>query len=141
MAPKRREKLTQENQGELEQKMNTREIASEFRLSHWAQIMRDRSASGMSIRGYCKSTGICENVYYYWQRKLREAACGELVMAQGEQEKALIPTGWAVCKAAETAAPQRPSLTIEIGGCRITVEADADLELLARTCRMLKSLC
>jgi len=121
--------------------MNTREIASELRLSHWAQIMRERSASGMSIRGYCKSTGICENVYYYWQRKLREAACDELVVAQSKQEKALVPTGWAVCKAAETEMPQRSPLIIEIGGCRIAVEADADLELLARTCRMLKSLC
>lgn len=122
--------------------MNTREIASELRLSHWAQILQDRNTSGMSIRSYCKSAGICENVYYYWQRKLREAACGELAeAAQGDQEKALVPTGWAVCKAAETTVPPKAPLTIEIGGCRISVEADVDTELLARTCQVLKSLC
>lgn len=121
--------------------MNTREIAGEYRLSHWAQIMRDRSESGMSIRGYCRSAGICENVYYYWQRKLREAACQELnLSAGGRSEKALVPSGWAVCKTGE-AVPVKKPLTIEVGGYRISVEADVDPELLAKTCRMLKTLC
>jgi hypothetical protein len=30
--------------------MNTREVAAEYRLSHWAQIMRERKESGLSIK-------------------------------------------------------------------------------------------
>ena len=54
--------------------MNTREIAAEYRLAHWAKIMRERSESRLSIRAFCMNAGIHENTYFYWQRKLREAA-------------------------------------------------------------------
>jgi hypothetical protein len=29
----------------------------------------------VSIREYCEDSGIHENTYFYWQRKLRESAC------------------------------------------------------------------
>ena len=54
--------------------METREQAAEYRLSHWRGVLQERNASGMSVRVYCRSIGLKENVYYYWQRKLREAA-------------------------------------------------------------------
>ena len=121
--------------------MDTRAIASEYRLSHWAEIIRDRSASGKSIRSYCRSAGICEKVYYYWQRKVREAACRELLPTEADGvPKALVPSGWTVC-AEEESTPAKKGITIEVGGFRVTVEADVDPELLAKTCRMLKTLC
>ncbi len=49
--------------------MNTREIAVEYRLMYWAQILRERSKSGLSIKAFCKSKGFHENVNYYWQNK------------------------------------------------------------------------
>ena len=64
---------------------NTREIAKEYRLSHWAQVMQERVTSGMSVKEYCKHIGICGNTYFYWQRRLREAACGQVI----EEESAL----------------------------------------------------
>jgi len=125
--------------------MNTREMAKEFRLTHWARIMQERSASGKSIREYCKSAKIGEYVYYYWQRKLREAACSELTArvqerSAGTREQSLVPRGWVACEnAGETA--EKGALTIEIGKCRVMVEADSDTELLAKVCRTLMSLC
>jgi hypothetical protein len=62
--------------------MNTREIAAEYRLSQWAVKLQERNASGLSIREYCRRSQMKESVYYYWQRKLREAACEELVHRQ-----------------------------------------------------------
>ena len=44
--------------------MNTREIASEYRLSHWAEIMRRRGESGQSIKAFCESAGFHQNVYF-----------------------------------------------------------------------------
>ena len=55
--------------------MNTREIAVEYRLTHWAQIIRRRNESGLSIKAFCTNEGFHENIYCYWQRKLREAVC------------------------------------------------------------------
>ena len=93
--------------------MNTREIAAEYRLSHWAKIMQERSESGMSIREYCKTEGFHENVYFYWQRKLREAACDELLSKQqvgtSGADNSLVPSGWAVCKASEASGKEKAS--------------------------------
>lgn len=62
--------------------MKTRQITAEYREAHWAQIMQERRESGQSIRAYCKGAEIHENVYYYWQRKLREAASEQFASAQ-----------------------------------------------------------
>ena len=53
--------------------INTREIAEEYRLGHWAQVMQERISSGLSIKAYCRQIGISTNTYHYWQKKLREA--------------------------------------------------------------------
>ena len=116
--------------------MNTRDIASEYRLAHWAQVTRERAERGLSVRAYCGETGIHENTYFYWQRKLREAACLEMQVAA--EEKANIPNGWALCVKGDPT--QAPGLTIEVGGCRIAVSEDTDTELLAKVCRTLKAL-
>ena len=63
--------------------MKTRESAAECRLSQWAQIVQDRLDSGLSVRMYCEQEGFHESIYYYWQRKLREAVCEGLAIAQG----------------------------------------------------------
>jgi hypothetical protein len=61
-----------EIQGDTEMlRMSTRYITEEYRLSHWAQVMSKRSESGLSIKAFCQEAGFHENVYYYWQRKLR----------------------------------------------------------------------
>ena len=128
--------------------INTREIAAEYRLSHWSSIIQERNASGKSIKSYCESIGIRTNVYFYWQRKLREAACQELLPAIiSDKEKAIIPSGWAVCDVnleptsiSSISAPTA-DIVIEIGKSRVTADADTNLDLLGNICRMLMSLC
>jgi len=118
--------------------MNTREIATDYRLTHWAGIMRQRQESGLSIKLFCESSGFHENVYFYWQRKLREAACQTLLPAARDTAA---PKGWAmVCEAAKPE-PERSAVTIEIGKSRITATSEVDPELLSRVCRVLVSLC
>jgi hypothetical protein len=117
--------------------MNTREIAEEYRLSHWAAKMQERQQFGLSIKAYCEQQGFHENVYYYWQRKLREAACAELVAK--EQATDLVPAGWARLTTDESVSLEQ-ALTIEINGCCVAVTAETDSELLAKVCRALKAL-
>jgi hypothetical protein len=119
--------------------VNTREIAAGYRLTHWAGIMRERQESGLSIREFCKNAGYRENVYYYWQKRLREAACKELVPAarRVEQEPSA-PAGWVTCEQAEVKAPP---LAVEIGPYRVVVEKGADAEQIANVCRALASIC
>jgi transposase-like protein len=127
--------------------MNTREIAEEYRLSHWAGIMRERKESGLSIREYCRQAGFHENAYYYWQKKLREAACEEL--AGREALRPAAPDGWALCatEARPTAltAPaqttQSDQLTVEVSGIRIIAGSGYPPEKLAQLLRELMGSC
>jgi len=98
--------------------------------------MRDRAERELSVRAYCVEAGIHENTYFYWQRKLREAACAGIESAA---KKSLVPNGWAALSLKEEPM-QTQCLTVEAGGCRITVRADTDPELLAKVCRALKAL-
>ena len=54
----------------MREKVNSREIAAEYRLNHWAQIMQERSESGMSIKAYCeihrlRAYGSCSSALMY----------------------------------------------------------------------------
>jgi len=129
--------------------VNTREIAAEYRLSHWAQIMQERANSGLNIKAFCKQIGICQNTYFYWQRRLRIAACETFPVldqkAKAEpmsDEKSLIPSGWALCEPAkpETSAGTEQTIPIEIGACRVMVGADTNPELLSKVCKVLMAL-
>lgn len=113
--------------------MNTKSITAECRLAHWTQVMHDRADKGLTIRAYCQSVGIHENTYFYWQHKLREAA------STTKEKTSPVPKGWATLSVSEKSA-QPESLTIEVGGCRITVCAETNPELLAKVCRALKAL-
>jgi len=115
---------------------STNEIAKEYRLGHWAQIMQERTQSGQSIKAYCRQIGISPNTYFYWQNKLRKAAAEQITDSQ-----ALAPIGWTKASVTEGSQNAESDLSIEIGRYKVTVDENTNPELLARTCRVLMSLC
>jgi len=120
--------------------MNTNDIAAEYRLAHWAGIMREREESGLSIKQYCKNAGYHENRYFYWQKKLREAACEELANVQGNAT-GLIPVGFAEVKLSEQqsspplAATFQSQVCIEAAGVRIVAVGEYPADKLAALIR------
>jgi putative transposase len=121
--------------------MNTRDIAAEYRLAHWAQIMQDRADKRISVRAYCESIGIHQNTYFYWQHKLREAAASEIqATATLPEEKSIAPKGWAALCISSGHDEESTGLTVEVGGCHIAICTDTDLELLSKVCQVLKTL-
>jgi len=119
--------------------MDTRDVAAEYRMAQWAQMIQARVQSGQSIKEYCASAGISRNAYFYWQRKLREAACIGQMTAQN-RKSGLVPNGWTQLVETSVAPAAVGTLTVEVGGCHITATAETDLELLAKVCRALRSL-
>lgn len=117
--------------------MDTRKVASEYRLAQWSQAMQDKAASGESIEEFYQNKGISRNTYFYWQRKLRESACQQLATMNA---KGSVPNGWVVC---ETVVPVREesAVSIEIGRCRVRVGADVAPEALEKILRVLMRLC
>ena len=41
-------------------------------------MVEQRRESGLSNREYCRQNGIAEKTYYYWLRRLREAAAQQI---------------------------------------------------------------
>ena len=126
--------------------MNTREIASAYRLSQWAQKLQERTARGESIPDFCERTGVSRNTFFYWQRKLRAAACEALLPQAPSEEGPQVPTvqpgGWALCEEASVELEQADdAVIIEIGKCRLRVDGATSPELLEKACRVLMSLC
>lgn len=92
------------------------------------------------------------NRYFYWQRKLREAA----LMTAAAQNKTNVvmeinkpqartlsnlPSGWALCETKESDRKDEPVIQIEIGKSRVTVHPGTDTEFLEKVCRTLMLLC
>jgi len=113
--------------------MDTRGIAAEYRLSHWAKIMQERNANGMSIRAYCKSIGISEHTYYYWQKKLREETCKQMAVPGFTEVRVTeSPARTAVAEASRSG-----ELRIEAGGMQITANSSYPTKKLTALLREL----
>lgn len=117
--------------------MNTQKVTAEYRLSQWTQIIKMCHDSGKTIKDYCEESGISRNAFFYWQKKLREAACVELEKV--EKTRDMIPNGWMELSPKQEQYANN-TLDIEINGCHITVNDRTDADLLMKVCRMLRSL-
>ena len=117
--------------------MDTQKATTEYRLSKWAQTIQARVESGQNIEEFCQTAGITRNAYFYWQRKLRTAACTELV--EKEEQKNIVPSRWMQLNTGQTQHINE-SLDIEINGCHIVVTNGTDTELLKKVCLTLRSL-
>jgi len=130
--------------------MDTRAVATECRLTQWAQAMKERVNNGESITDFCENRGVSRNTYFYWQRKLREAACVQLQ----EQPKHDIPntqllvpvfaevmvTESATPSASTKSSPKRSlksQIHMEVSGVRITTDSAYPTEKLAKLLREL----
>ncbi|HWP50796.1 MAG TPA: IS66 family insertion sequence element accessory protein TnpB [Clostridia bacterium] len=56
----------------MEKRLKT--ISQNQRLNEWSIRVAGCRNSGQSVRQWCEENGINEKTYYYWQRKVFEAA-------------------------------------------------------------------
>lgn len=115
--------------------MDTKLVTERYRASQWMEILRDRKERGLGVDEYCREKGISRHAYYYWQRKLRKAACTEI--AKQDEGIAPAPSGWLQLSPATAGGL---SLKIEVSGCHIDVDGNTDLDLLKEVCRTLRNL-
>lgn len=54
--------------------MNTKLATRQIRLNEWATIIKECKASGQKVDIYCEQHGLSRDAYYYWLRKVKEAA-------------------------------------------------------------------
>ena len=102
-------------------------LRTEYRLQQWAKIVDECSKSGMSNRAYCMEHGISEKNYYYWLRRLREAAA-ESMSPQLVEVKL------------EGKVKQSGALSLRYHDAELTITSETPAELLTTALQVLKKL-
>jgi len=101
-------------------------LRTEYRLQHWANIAKECSESGMTVVAFCASRGISDKTYYYWLRRLREAAADSMP-PQLVELKLNSPT-------------QSGVLNVRYQDAELMVTKETSPELLLSTLRVLKQI-
>jgi putative transposase len=115
--------------------MSIRTATRQYRLSHWASLLQEKSTSGLTVLDFCKAKGITKNAYFYWQRILRETASSQLVAqsysepmpraTQFKEVKMVDPVGYCQDNVPGT-------LLIELGSCKLVADKNYPVELLSK---------
>jgi transposase-like protein len=129
--------------------MNTRKIAAEYRLSHWSQIIQARKESGMTIKAYCEKAGFHENIFFYWQRKLRETACEQFTDISNGTTTSKALKGFAEVKLVTSSDAPHPTvipkkhgeIRVDINGIQITADSEYPPSMLAALLKGLVTTC
>ena len=115
--------------------MDMQKVTSDYRMSQWAKIIKERQEGGKKVDEFCKERGLNRNAFYYWQRKLRKVVCTEI--SKTNESAICMPDGWIRLSSPEQ---EKETISVEISGCYINVGNDTDPELLKKVCRILKVL-
>jgi len=113
--------------------MDTQLIAHTIRLKQMTEMVQQCRNSGLTCREWCKQNHVSEHVYFYWQRKAREALCENKTV-----EFAEIPAGHQdICSnCAQTGGPE---ITIKINGAAIEVCSSASASTLRMVLQELRN--
>ena len=53
-------------------------VKKEIKLAEWAEMVRSRNESGLTVTDWCKENGINLKTYYYRLKRMRQAVCSEI---------------------------------------------------------------
>ena len=53
-------------------------VKNEVKLAQWAEMVKNRNESGLTVTDWCKQNSINLKTYYYRLKRLRQAVCNEI---------------------------------------------------------------
>ena len=53
-------------------------VKNEVKSAQWAEMVRSRNESGLTVTDWCKQNGINLKTYYYRLKRIRQAVCNEI---------------------------------------------------------------
>ena len=113
--------------------MDTKQVARQIRLKKWSAIIVERQASGLNVREFCRERNIKEHIYYYWLKRIREAACKSMPTAS-------VPVFAPVTLSEVKIPDQQTKLTLNYAGISLDVYESTSPDLLKNTLLLLKQV-
>ncbi|MDF2614082.1 MAG: Transposase [Clostridia bacterium] len=116
--------------------MSIKDSTREYRLSGGLPIIKECRNSGMSVKNWCEQNDVNEKRFYYWQRKLREAAAEALPSAAKQPTFVQVPVPM------ESPSPSErpafiPSMVLKVGNASLELSETVPPELLASVLKVL----
>jgi hypothetical protein len=126
--------------------MDVQKVTHEIRLRQWIGIIKECRSSGNSVKSWCEEKGISEKSYFYWQRRVREAACQELTAYQEQKATKADPgdTGTPVfteCRIPEDNHSGGTAITIHLNRVVVEIRHGADAAMIESILRTLRTPC
>ena len=107
--------------------MNTQLVAKEVKLTQWNALVQECMSSGLKVKDWCQQNNVSKDAYYYWLRKVREAACDSMEASFVRVPEQCIPSSFHSSFSTE--------LTISIGSVTINVNSATPQHLIESTIR------
>ena len=123
--------------------MGTREATHAYRLRHWEEKSRQCCNSGMTVKAWCESQNINIKSYYYWQKRVREAAGKSLPACQQAAEEAAagIQPVFTELALRETKFCCGAAVTVRFHDAVIEIQNGADAAIVQNALQAIKSIC
>lgn len=71
--------------------MDSTTLTKQVKLQQWSEIFQIRKSSGLTIAEYCRENSIQPSKYYYWLKRVRQAACDQLSVPMSKPANPIVP--------------------------------------------------
>ena len=109
--------------------MDTKLATKQIRLNEWAEIIKDCKASGLKVDEYCSQHSLSRDAYYYWLRKVKEAALQQAGFVE-------LPAAGFVTK--PDSDDFTPQMIIHVGDTDLHINETTPTELIRRVLEMMR---
>lgn len=110
--------------------MDTKLATTQIRIQQWAAVIRDRQESGLKVDDYCERHGLSRNAYYYWLRKVKEAALTQTGFVEIQPEITVPEAGNKTPRDESTSFI--PQMLVSINGMSLGIRQDTPMDLFAK---------
>lgn len=120
--------------------LNTAAIAKQYRLNKWIEIVRECRSSGQTVSAWCAQNHVNLKSYYYWLKRVREAACDVLPACQ-PQQLPIVPVDFSSSQTVQTFSESSHStseILIHMGAVTLEIRNHASANLIEHTLRALQ---
>ena len=107
--------------------MNTKLATSRMRTGQWADIIKDCKESGLKVDDYCAQHGLSRNAYFYWLRKVKEAALSQSGFVEVRQQVEV------------SSCYPSPKLTASVNEIVLGIDENTPMDLLTNVIKVLKN--
>jgi hypothetical protein len=118
--------------------LDTREVANQYRLNKWTEIVRQCRNSGQKVAVWCAENNVNTTSYYYWLRRIRQAACEALPSLSGNNS--IVPVNIPVHTV--EIEPQNlessSAIVVRMGTVKLEISNNASATLIENTLRALQ---